>query len=146
MTTERTAVIPAKNLHNISLDKALVLIGPQGCGKSQLAQAIAQHHCQSHQIETATVQDLTDEYRLHALLCKRPAVVIVDELPATAEQMAKVKELASSRVIKLWMKKQRRTASFPAPKLIFTSNGDSPYLPSATDRRFTVVDLGATLH
>jgi Holliday junction resolvasome RuvABC ATP-dependent DNA helicase subunit len=140
-------VIPAHHLQNIPLNKALMLIGPQGSGKRQLARSIAQRHCSASKVLEASIADLTDQYRLHALLCKRPGVLIVDELPCTAEQMAIVKAIVSERTIEFWMKKTRRTASFPTPKIILISNDQaSPYLPSATDRRFTVIDLGATVH
>lgn len=127
--------------HNYHLKRgtALVIAGPQGCGKSLLARQIAMGHGKFQQIETGPAWD----FQLRDALNGRPDVLIVDGVPGR-DELADIKCMVTSSQV---LVRQPRTSLRvnqpslyrPSPFVILcTMNTD--WIQEG-NRRFAVIDL-----
>jgi energy-coupling factor transporter ATP-binding protein EcfA2 len=118
---------------------ALVLAGPQGCGKTTLARKIAEAHGTYREINAT---DLETPFQLGNALVDEPRTLIVEGVPDSPETMDRVRAMLtnSSGLHVLEEKGIRRLVK--TPNFIFcTTAADSLNLVPAGGR-FFVVRLG----
>jgi len=121
--------------YTITKGEALVLVGPQGCGKTLLALQIAKQHGTVTEISAA---ELEDNRQLRELLDREYNTVVVDGLPARQETLSKIKTLLTSESVA-----NRGPYSTPrmvkTPNFIFCTGSDQPIPGGDCNRRFRVV-------
>ncbi|MES2685515.1 MAG: ATP-binding cassette domain-containing protein [Pseudomonadota bacterium] len=124
------------SLHTYQLKrgKALVIVGPQGCGKSILSQAIANRHGSMQTIRTGPDW----EFSLRDALNGKVQVLIVDGVPSQAE-MADIKCMVIQPQILYFSVESKRPESYPSPLIIITAP-DTDWMHEGT-RRFDVIDM-----
>lgn len=125
------------NPNRITLERgcALVLRGPQGCGKSLLARQIAMRH---GRYTALNPNDLTSAFT--DWLASEPDAVIVDEADMLCPRgVAAVKLLVTNGQAVL-ARKGHRPAMVRSPLVILCSQGMADWINSAGPR-FRVVDL-----
>lgn len=118
--------------------KALVLVGPEGCGKSTLARQIASGL--GRFIET-DASILNSEWGTLAVLQSRPDVLIIDGLPRGIAATARAKALISNPLVRMSGRNGQDMAIKP-PHLIFCT-GEADCLNGSGDRRFSVFRMDA---
>lgn len=132
-TTQSTAALPT-----LKRGVALVLVGPQGCGKSLAAAAIAQQYG-SHASISAEV--LSSPHELAGVLIQEPATLIIGGAPRTGAALAVLKAMLTSERTRIHPK-HREATEVRSPNLIFCS-GDTDPLFSMDERRFAVFNMPA---
>lgn len=124
---------------------ALVITGPQGCGKSRLAQIIGKRMGPMAIVTFDTL--LNDEELPHAINADTAVVEVIDlnvgKLASDAKALARVKELITCDTWLYLPHFSARATRIPAPRLIFTTNetADAAAL-FGFSRRLTLLELG----
>lgn len=124
--------------HTLTKGQALVLVGPQGCGKTTMASQIAQKHGSFIRIDDF---ELENEHLLAAALSGEPDTVIVEGMPAKEETLCRLKTMLTNDTITI------RTAGqeprlVKSPNFIFCSGDIEPVPGVDISRRFFVVRMG----
>lgn len=116
--------------------EGLVIIGPQGSGKTSLALEIGVRYGDTHEIQAA---DLESSVRLGRSLCHEPACLVVDGAP-TASGMEILKGLLASDEV-ICNRKYQDPVAVHAPHIIVTVDSDAfGSMPMHEDnRRWRVV-------
>jgi hypothetical protein len=120
--------------------RALILVGPGGCGKSMLAREVAARY---GEFREATLDRILSYFDRGGLLASEPAVVIVDGFPRTFGEFGRVVDLVCSEAIECH-RKGRDPVPVKTPRFIFCLTADKPLrLADLDPRRFQVINLGA---
>lgn len=126
---------------NIKLKKgkALVICGPQGSGKTLLAEVIAKKHG-TYKVVGAGM--LCDRFSA-SIFTDNPDTVIVDEFIATEESLAVVMPLIKNEKV-LVHQQCKSPMEANTPNFIFVT-GDKDSIPlDVSERRFMVVEVEPT--
>lgn len=116
--------------------RALVLTGPQGCGKGLHARALAAKYGTYAEIQP---EQLTHRMLLDPVLAREPRTLIVEGWPGDKRGMATLKLLLTSADVAVNVNGQEgRPVRSPAV-VITTDDADLP--DTADERRFFVVRL-----
>jgi len=91
--------------------KALVIIGPQGCGKSKLAREIAGAHGVFIEIDAA---DMRSPLMLGAVLAQQPDVLIIDNAQRVSDHLEAL--IANEYV--LCQRRGRKSITVKTPRII----------------------------
>ena len=115
---------------------ALVLCGPQGCGKNTVARTIAAAH--GRYTEASDLEVLGE---LPAVLRNEPRTVVVDcEGQITRQELARLAVLVSSPTTRIRAPFQAAEREVPTPHFIFCTGDAQPF---QGNRRFHIVRLHA---
>lgn len=118
--------------------RALIIAGPQGSGKTRLAEEIAAKYGLCIQIDLTTFLSVS---ALNDVLRARPATLIVDGFPSTEKALNRVKEVITSPQMTVHIKFGPPIA-ITTPHLIFCS-GNTHLWSEYEGRRFHIVTLPA---
>lgn len=126
--------------HELTKGVALVIAGPQGCGKTTLAHAIARRYGRT---ADSTMPAILSSFALGDLLYpSAPATVVVEGFAQNRVELAWLKELVSSPEIRI-DRRLDATRLVKTPNFIFCT-GDVDALKLAGDsRRFHVIRLAS---
>lgn len=124
--------------YEIKRGQALVITGPQGCGKTTLARKIAAHHGTFAEIDA---HEFLTNFGLGNALANEPNTLIVDGMVDTVEILSKVKAALTSEMI-ICHRKYQESKSMNSPNFIICSGDENALHLSDHDRRFSVIRLG----
>lgn len=124
---------------NIKLEKgrALVLVGPQGCGKSLIAREIAKQHGSYKEVDADVLEN---SFELGEALSSEPRTVVVDGIPTSVATMRLLKSLITSNEV-VCERRGLEPKTVPAPNFIFCSGDADALGHDLGDRRFRVLHL-----
>lgn len=124
--------------HKFIPGQALVIVGPQGSGKSMMARAIASAYGRYSEVD---INEIKTKRGLDEVLFSEPATVIVDGFFATSELGAWLSTKSVLASEKLAVKHYAATKEVKTPNFIFCTN-DADFLPDPSGtRRFSVIVL-----
>jgi hypothetical protein len=124
----------------IEKGRALVLAGPQGCGKTTLARKLASAAGSYVEMDARDLEE--DGFALGAHLAQRPKTCIVDGFPRGEVSLTRLKAMITSDEVACH-RKGLNPVLVPAPNFIFCSDDSQPLKHLEGVRRFRIVRLGA---
>lgn len=101
----------------MSTPKIIILIGDQGCGKTQRARELAAARGSYIEIDPEELGN-----RVARRLFREPAVLILTEPPSTPKQLAMLKSLVRFETIPLMRIRQSKPVEVRTPLVIITTN------------------------
>lgn len=128
------------DLDNFTFTKgqALVLVGPQGCGKTEQARQIADRHGTFAEFCAATLED---NRQFIDILGRELDTVVVDGVPTRPATQAKIKELLSTEAAAIRRPYSAAPSMVKAPNFIFCTSSGDPLPGVDGNRRFFVVRM-----
>lgn len=120
--------------YQLKRGRALVIVGPQGCGKTQFAEEIARRHGRFQHIEIGKSFD----WQLRDALSGQADVVIFEGAPP-ADRMADIKAIVTNSTILLRACFGKGSRQVPTPLVVICTH-DCYWFPQA-DRRFDVIHI-----
>jgi energy-coupling factor transporter ATP-binding protein EcfA2 len=126
---------------------ALVLTGPQACGKTTLARLLA---AENGPFEEAMAWQITKKREISNILQSEPRTVIVEDMNplditlAFDGRLAILKELITPNRTTIQLKAKEQAQEVRTPTYIFCSGEATSFSQETGDRRFWVLRMGAT--
>jgi ABC-type cobalamin/Fe3+-siderophores transport system ATPase subunit len=107
--------------HRLQNGRALVITGPQGCGKGALARMIAAAHGPYVEIDAGQFETVR---ATEAALNTEPAVLVVEGLPRSEQALTRIKALITSSRTVLPSRHGSPKREIKTPRLIFCAGAD----------------------
>lgn len=101
---------------------ALVITGPQGCGKSTLARELAQAQGAYAELDMSLVGKRFD---VASVLRERPATIVFDGHPVTDLQVNTLKLMLSAEKLTVQGKKGSGSFEIPPPHIVITTTDET---------------------
>ena len=117
---------------------ALIIVGPQGSGKTLHAHKIAAAH---GAYTEGAIDDLFTHAGLHSLLASEPASVVIEGFPDTHKGVARLKQLVTMKSIEIRRTYSAQPEHIRAPNFIFCSDDIDVAKRLVDSRNFAVVQL-----
>jgi uridine kinase len=117
--------------------KALIINGPQGCGKTTLAIEIAKEH---GTYKVIRLDAFTSPFILGDAMLDEPNTLIVDEFKPNYENLEHLKSIISNDLMQVnQMYKEPWTAK--TPNFILCTGSKDPIKLTQEDRRFAIIEM-----
>ena len=123
-----------ENIPSLQYGTALVLVGPQACGKSTLARELAERFGSYAEID---VDLMGARFDFASVLRQRPQTIIIEGAPSTERQFVLIKELLTNPAT-LVSAKHGEAIEVPRPHVIICTHEEALTDRITVSRRFNV--------
>lgn len=101
---------------------ALVITGPQGCGKSLLARELAEAHGAYAELDIGFIGS---RFEWSSVLRERPETIVIEGHPTTKRQVQLLKLLLTSETLHVRGKNSEERFETPTPYVVITTNDEA---------------------